>query len=379
MPGPLHGTRVLEFAGMGPGPFAGLLLADLGAEIIRIDRVPAPGKNPTGPLNPVHRGRRSLAADLKSAQAVTTVLCLAETCDALIEGFRPGVMERLGLGPAECLARRPALVYGRATGWGQSGPQAHLAGHDINYLALSGALDPIGRRDTGPVPPVNLLGDYAAGGLYLALGITAALLEARASGRGQVVDAAIVDGAAHLTATLHWQRATGAWQDGRGTNTLDTGAHFYDVYETADHAYVSIGALEPQFYAELRAVLALEGPEWDDPRDRSRWPELTARLAALFRTGTREQWCARFAGHDACFAPVLSLAEAPHHPHHRARDTFTERDGVVQPRPAPRLSRTPGEIGCPPPAPGADSEAVLREAGFGAEEIAGLRAAGAIA
>ncbi|MGW6361726.1 CaiB/BaiF CoA transferase family protein [Streptomyces sp. NPDC055092] len=378
MPGPLRGTRVIEFAGLGPGPFAGLLLADLGAEIIRIDRIPSTGASGDAARNPVHRGRRSLAVDLKNPRAVETVLRLIASADALIEGFRPGVMERLGIGPEACLDRQPALVYGRATGWGQSGPRAHLAGHDINYLALSGALDPIGRRDTGPVPPVNLLGDYGAGGLYLALGVVAAVLEARGSGQGQVVDAAIVDGAAHMTTTLQWKRSIGTWNTARGTNTLDTGAHFYDVYETSDDRHVSIGALEPQFYAELREVMELTGPEWDDPRDETRWPELTAQLGALFRTRTREEWCARFAGHDACFAPVLTLDEAPAHEHNTARNTFVERDGVVQPNPAPRLSRTPGEIGCPPPAPGADTETVLREAGLGVEEIALLRKEGAV-
>ncbi|MFJ8749003.1 CaiB/BaiF CoA transferase family protein [Streptomyces sp. NPDC102441] len=378
MPGPLRGTRLVEFAGLGPGPFAGLLLADLGAEIIRIDRIPLPGASGDTALNPVQRGRSSVAVDLKNPKAVEAVLRLIASSDALIEGFRPGVMERLGIGPEVCLARQPALVYGRATGWGQSGPQAHLAGHDINYLALSGALDPIGRRDSGPVPPVNLLGDYGAGGLYLALGVVAALLEARGSGQGQVVDAAIVDGAAHMTTTLQWKRSIGTWNTERGTNTLDTGAHFYDVYETADGRHVSIGALEPQFYARLRDVMELTGPEWDDPRDETRWPELSARMAELFRTGTRDEWCARFAGHDACFAPVLTLDEAPAHEHNVARNTFGERDGVVQPNPAPRLSRTPGEIGCPPPAAGADTEAVLSAAGFGAEEIAALRKEGAV-
>ncbi|WP_037955897.1 CaiB/BaiF CoA transferase family protein [Streptomyces sulphureus] len=376
MAGPLQGVRVLEFAGMGPGPFAAMLLADMGAEVIRLDR---PGRTDAGAAaasapNPVLRGRRSVAVDLKHPAALPAVLRLIASADVLVEGYRPGVMERLGLSPESCWERNAALVYGRATGWGQSGPYAQRAGHDINYLALSGALDPIGSRGGPPVPPVNLLGDYAGGGLYLAFGLVAAVLEARSSGTGQVVDGAIVDGAAHMTTTLHWKHATGSWNTERGTNILDGGAHFYGVYETADGGHVTVGALEPQFYAEVRRILQLDGPEWDDQRNPRLWPELTRKLADLFRTRTREEWCARFADFDACFAPVLTLDEVAGHEHHTARGTFVVRDGVTEPLPAPRLSRTPGRLPAGPPRAGEHTEEVLREAGFDEREIGELRA-----
>ncbi|WP_024795251.1 CaiB/BaiF CoA transferase family protein [Tomitella biformata] len=378
--GPLDGIRVLEFAGQGPGPFAAMMLADMGAEVIRVDRddeQEADG-GVEAPRNPMLRGRRSIVLDLKRAEAVAVLLRMLPSIDAVIEGYRPGVMERLGLGPEVCAKANPKLVYGRVTGWGQSGPMAHAAGHDINYIALAGALDPIGRRGGPPVPPLNLLGDYASGGMYLAFGLVSALLEAQRSGRGQVVDAAMVDGAAHLTTTLRWKLESRTWNLPRGTNMLDGGSHFYGVYETSDHKHVAIGAIEPRFYAELRRILGLEDPEWGRQLDQQMWPELTAKLASVFRTGTREHWCTRFAGAEACFTPVLDLVEAPAHPHHQSRGTFVERFGVTQPIPTPRLSRTPGRLRRPPPTPGQHSGALLGEAGFSTEEIAALRQKGAI-
>jgi alpha-methylacyl-CoA racemase len=379
MSGPLAGVRVLEFAGMGPGPFAVMMLSDMGAEVVRVDRLGGTGQTGRVP-NPLHRGRRSVAMDLKNPAAITAILRLVERADVLIEGFRPGTMERLGLGPAACAAVNPCLVYARVTGWGQDGPNARLAGHDINYIAVAGALDPIGRAGGPPVPPVNLVGDYGGGGMFAAFGVACALLEARQSGKGQVIDAAMTDAAAVLTTSLHWMRAAGTWHEARGTNKLDSGAHFYDVYETADGRYVSVGAIEPQFYAELRRVLGLTGAAWDRPDDRAAWPELKKELAAIFRTKTRAEWCRVFAEaeSDACFAPVLAPGEAPGHPHNAARGTFLTRDGVTFPAPAPRLSRTPAVAGGPPPAPGQDTAGVLRDWGFDDEAIAELRDAGAI-
>ena len=348
--GPLDGVRVLEFAGMGPAPFAVMMLADMGAEVVRVDRLG--GTKQAGPVpnpmpNPLHRGRRSVAMDLKNPAAVTAILRLVEGADVLVEGFRPGTMERLGLGPDACAAANPRLVYARVTGWGQDGPNAGLAGHDINYIAVAGALDPIGRAGGPPVPPLNLVGDYGGGGMFAAFGVACALFEARQSGKGQVVDAAMTDAAAVLTTSLHWMRAAGRWNEARGTNRLDSGAHFYDVYETADGLYVSVGAIEPRFYAELRRVLGLTGPAWDRQDDRAVWPELKKELAAIFATKTRDEWCRVFAEAkaDACFAPVLSPGEAPADPHNAARGTFLTRDGVTFPAPAPRLSRTPGAAG----------------------------------
>jgi alpha-methylacyl-CoA racemase len=377
--GPLAGVRVLEFAGMGPAPFAVMMLSDMGAEVVRVDRLGAP--RPASPVpNPLHRGRRSVAADLKHPAAVAAVLRLAERADVLVEGFRPGTMERLGLGPEACAAVNPRLIYARVTGWGQDGPYAGLAGHDINYIAVAGALDPVGRAGGPPVPPINLIGDYGGGGMFTAFGVACALFEARKSGRGQVIDAAMTDGAAVLTTALHWMLAAGTWHEGRGTNRLDSGAHFYDVYETADGRYVSVGSIEPRFYAELRRVLGLAGPEWDRQDDPAAWPALKKQLAALFRTRTRAEWCRVFAEAkaDACFAPVLSPGEAPDDPHNAARGTFLTRDGVTFPAPAPRLSRTPAAAGGPPPAPGQDTAEVLRDWGFAAADIAELRAAGAV-
>jgi alpha-methylacyl-CoA racemase len=371
--GPLHGIRVLELGGIGPGPFAAMVLADLGADVVRVDRPPAVRADADRSRDLLARGRRSVAVDLKHSAGIEVVLRLAESSDALIEGFRPGVVERLGVGPDVCLDRNPGLVYGRMTGWGQDGPYAHLPGHDINYLAVAGALEPIGRPGQPPTPPLNLVGDFGGGGMLLALGIACALVERASSGKGQVIDAAIVDGAALLTTLFH-----SIPMGPRGTNALDGGAPYYDAYECADGAYISVGAVEPEFYADLRRRLELNGPEWDEQRDRAAWPDRKADLAALFRTRTRQEWCKLFEGSDACFAPVLSLAEAPTHPHNVARGTYVEHRGLVQPSPAPRFSSTPGALDRPPAAPGDHSDEVLSERGFGADEIARLRAEGAI-
>jgi alpha-methylacyl-CoA racemase len=378
MSGPLDGVRVLEFAGMGPTPFAVMMLSDMGAEVVRVDRV---GARPPDPVpNQLHRGRRSVAMDLKQPAAIAAILRLVERADVLVEGFRPGTMERLGLGPDACAEVNPHLVYARVTGWGQDGPYARMAGHDINYISVAGALDPVGRAGGPPVPPVNLVGDYGGGGMFAAFGVACALLEARQSGKGQVVDVAMTDGAAVLTTALHWMRAAGTWNEARGTNRLDSGAHFYDVYETADGRYVSVGSIEPRFYAELRRVLGLAGPEWDPQDDPAAWPRLKEELAAIFAAKTRDEWCLVFAEAkaDACFAPVLTPGEAPADPHNAARGTFLTRDGVTFPAPAPRLSRTPAVAGGPPPAPGQHTAEVLRDWGFGAGAIAELRHAGAV-
>ena len=379
--GPLAGVRVVEIAGIGPGPFCAMMLADMGAEVLRIDRLgPADLGLPVEPrFSVLTRGRRSVALDLKQPAAIAAVKRLVVKADALIEGFRPGVMERLGLGPDECLTANPRLVYGRMTGWGQEGPMAPAAGHDINYIALAGVLHSIGRRGSAPVPPLNLVGDFGGGGMYLAFGVVCALLEAGRSGRGQVVDAAMVDGAASLAAAVFGLRAKGMWNDERGDNILDSGAPWYDVYETQDGKYVAIGSIEGRFYGELLRLTGLTGealpPQWE----KARWGELRARLTEVFKQKTRDEWCRIMEGSDVCFAPVLSLVEAPAHPHNRARGTFVEVDGVPQPGPAPRFSRTPGAIGRPPAAPGQHTEEALRDWGFSADELADLRKSGAIA
>ena len=334
-------------------------------------------ERPPGDL--LARGRRSIGVDLKSPEGVEVVLALVETADALIEGFRPGVTERLGIGPDECLARNPRLVYGRMTGWGQDGPYASTAGHDINYIALAGALDPIGRAGGPPTPPLNLVGDFGGGGMMLAFGVACGIIEARTSGEGQVIDAAMVDGAASLMTMTHGFRAMGVWNDERGTNMLDTGAHFYDVYETADGRYVSIGSIEPQFYAELLRLTGLEGEELPWQLDRAHWPAMKERLADIFRSKTRDEWCALMEGTDVCFAPVLSIPEAVAHPHNVARGTFVEVAGVPQPGPAPRFARTPADVPSPPAHPGQHTDDVLARAGFDADRIAKLRASGAVA
>lgn len=377
--GPLQGIKVIEMAGIGPGPFCAMLLADMGAEVLRIDRADAVGargeRDPR--LEPLSRGRRSIALDLKQPAAVQTVLRLVAGADALIEGFRPGVMERLGLGPEACLAVNPRLVFGRMTGWGQDGPLAQAAGHDINYIAITGALHAIGRPGGAPVPPLNLVGDFGGGSLYLAFGIACALLEARRSGQGQVVDAAICDGASSLASFLHGAFARGAWSEERGTNLLDGGRPWYDSYETADGHYVSLGPIEDKFYREFLRRAGLEGEDLPAQNDPAGWPRLRERFAAAFRTRTRAEWCELLEGTDACFAPVLSVTEARQHPHNRARGAFIEVDGVAQPAPAPRFSRTRPEVRRPGSRAGQDTTAALADWGLSAEEVARLIAAGA--
>ncbi len=379
--GPLSGYKIIEMAGIGPAPMCAMLLADMGAEVLCIDRTADSGLGI--PVNAkydlLRRGRRSVALDLKRPEAVHAVLRMVERADALIEGFRPGVMERLGLGPDVCLSRNPRLVYGRMTGWGQEGPLAHASGHDINYIALAGVLHAIGHKGERPVPPLNLIGDFGGGALYLALGVVAAMLEREKSGHGQVVDAAMVDGAASLMTLMFGLHAAGRWVDRRGENLLDSGAPFYDVYETADHKYVAVGSLEPKFYRELLRLTGLENEKLPAQHDASSWPAMKERLTAIFRTKTREEWCRIMEGSEVCFAPVLTMSEAPAHPHNRHRRAFVEENGVVQPAPAPRFSRTPGAIQRPPSAPGADTESALRDWGFSAGEIEGLCAANAAA
>jgi alpha-methylacyl-CoA racemase len=380
--GPLAGVKVLELAGIGPGPFCAMMLADMGADVLRIDRAQsAMGGDPANPpADVLNRGRRSVALDLKNPDGIETLLELVGQADALIEGFRPGVCERLGIGPDVCLERNPKLVFGRMTGWGQDGPYAQMAGHDINYIALAGALDPIGRAGEKPLAPLNLVGDFGGGGMLLAFGVACALLEAQRSGQGQVVDAAMVDGAAVLMTMFHAFRAMGIWNDERGTNLLDSGAYYYEVYETADGKYVSIGSLEPQFYKTLVDALDLtDDPTMPHQHDRSAWPATKERFAEIFKTKTRDEWCELLEGTDACFAPVLSLAEAPGHPHNEQRGTFVTRNGVVQPAPAPRFSRTPADIQRPPAFPGQHTDEALAEWGLPPERIAKLRETGAIA
>jgi alpha-methylacyl-CoA racemase len=382
--GPLAGITVVEIAGIGPGPYGAMLLADLGADVIRIDRSSAVNAmgvaDPaTPPSDILARGRRSVAVDLKKPEGVETVLDLIATADVLVEGFRPGVMERLGLGPEPCLERNPKLVYARMTGWGQDGPYASAAGHDINYIALAGVLEPLGRQGQQPTPPINLVGDFGGGGMMLAMGVCAALVETSRSGQGQVIDVAMVDGAASLMTMIWSFKHMGIWSDERGTNMLDTGAHFYDTYETADGRWVSIGSIEPQFYAELLRLTGLEGEELPRQMDKAAWPEMKERLAEVFRQKTRDEWCEIMEHTDVCFAPVLAMDEAPSHPHIAERETFTEVAGLVQPAPAPRFERTPGAISRPPAHAGQHTDEVLAEKGLSAERIAELRAAGAIA
>ena len=380
MSGPLSGVKVIEIAGIGPGPYAAMLLADLGAEVVRVDRAQAVRGDFDRPnLEILNRGRRSIGVDLKQPEGVETVMQLVEQADALIEGFRPGVADRLGIGPDACLARNPRLVYGRMTGWGQDGPYAQAAGHDINYIALAGALAHFGRAGQKPTPPINLVGDFGGGGMLLAFGVACALVEAGRSGKGQVIDAAMVDGAASLM-TMTWGfRALGVWGE-RGTNVLDTGAPFYDTYETADGRFIALGSLEPQFYAELIERVGLKD-EVDLGRqmDPSTWPELRERFTELFQSKTRAEWCEILEATDACFAPVLTMDEAKDHPHIRARETIVEEFGLPQPAPAPRFSRTPGAIQRPPAWPGQHTDEVLADWGFDADTITKLRETGAIA
>nr|BFE58389.1 CaiB/BaiF CoA-transferase family protein [Dactylosporangium thailandense] len=379
MTGPLAGIKVVELQGMGPGPFCAMLLSDYGADVVRVERT-ASVRAAAGPPPPdvLARGRRSVGVDLKTPGGIDALLRLVERADVLIEGFRPGVTERLGIGPDVCLARNPRLVYGRITGWGQAGPYAPYAGHDINYLALSGALWSIGRDGEAPVAPLTYVGDFGGGGMLLTVGICAALAERASSGRGQVVDAAMVDGAALLNSFLYGMRAMGLWGEERGRNMLDTGAPYYDTYETADGKWIAVGALEPHFYRNLLDALGLD----DLPRTQpgpDGWPALRARFAAVFRTRTRDEWSAALEAAEACFAPVLSPWEAPEHPHNAVRETFVAHNGLVQPAPAPRFGRTPARIAGPVPTPGQHTGEVLAEWGFAAEDIEKLRAAGDIA
>ncbi len=383
MPGPLQGYRIIELAGIGPGPFAAMMLADMGAEVIRVERAQAVrGPAPDQPyFDTMQRGRRNVALDLKHPDGVATVLDLVERADALIEGFRPGVVERLGLGPEVCLARNPKLVFGRMTGWGQTGPMANAAGHDINYISLGGALAHFARAGERPVPPMNMVGDFGGGGMFLAFGVVCALLEAQRSGQGQVVDAAMVDGTATLMSMFWAFKAVGMHDENRpGTNLLDTGAHFYDVYRTADDRFISLGSIEPQFYAELLQRIGLaDDPELSRQMDRANWPHLKERMAEIVAGRTRAEWCELLEGTDVCFAPVLTMSEAAAHPHNVARNSFVEIAGVTQPAPAPRFSRTPGQVACPPAHPGQHTRAVLADWGLGSERIESLFASGAAA
>ncbi|HEX8787225.1 MAG TPA: CaiB/BaiF CoA-transferase family protein [Telluria sp.] len=378
MPGPLSGLKVIEMVGLGPCPFAAMMLADMGAEVIRIERKTDPDAPDLYPMlgtkyDVLARGRRSLALDLKHPRARQLLLDLVAKADVLVEGFRPGVMERLGLGPDTCIDRNPKLVYGRVTGWGQTGPLAQAAGHDLNYVALSGMLAAMGRGDNPPAPPLNLVGDFGGGGMMLAFGVVCAVLEARSSGKGQVVDAAMTDGAALLGAMMYGLRAYGQWKDEREANLLDGGAPFYDSYACLDGKFIAIGAIEPQFYARLLQLTGATDPEFGKQWAQGRWPELKQKFAAMFATRTRDAWCALLEGTDACFAPVLGMGEAPLHPHNATRKTFIDVDGVTQPAPAPRFSRTAAEVGRPPPAPGQHGAEILADWGWSPETVAALR------
>ncbi len=374
--GPLQGIKIIELSGIGPGPFSGMLLADMGAEVISVERA----SDATGTRLPdcSRRGKRSIALNLKSAAGVETLLKLVEQADALFEGFRPGVAEKLGIGPDKCLARNVKLVYGRMTGWGQFGPLAHAAGHDINYIALTGALHGIGAADDKPVPPLNLVGDFGGGGMFLVMGMLAALLEVQRSGKGQVIDAAMTDGSAVLMSMFNYLHAVGMWSPQRGVNMLDGGAHFYNTYETADGKYVSIGSIEPQFYAMLIEKAQLEPDIFAAQNDPAKWPELKDKLTAVFKTKTQTQWCELMEGTDVCFAPVLNFLEAQQHPHNVARETYVDVDSMTQPAPAPRFSRTASEIQFGSRAAGEDTEAVLQDWGFAKDEVAKLREVGAL-
>ena len=372
--GPLQGVKIIEVGGIGPGPFCGMMLSDMGADVIRIER-----KGHSARTEPKYdvmmRNRRSMSIDLKKPEGVEIVLAMVEKVDALQEGYRPGVMEKLGLGPDVCLERNPRLVYGRMTGWGQEGPLAQVAGHDINYISLSGALHTFGRKGETPVAPLNMVGDFGGGGMLLAFGMVCALFESQKSGRGQIIDAAMIDGSAALMAMIYGLRASGYWTDERGVNLLDGGAHFYDAYETADGRYISVGSIEPQFYELLLKHTGIDDPDFKNQMDSKKWPECKEKIAAIFRTKTRDEWNDIMGDTDVCFAPVLSLDEAPNHPHNRARKTFIEIEGVLQPAPAPRFSRTRPGIKGPPPAPGENTEEVLTDFGFSRNEIEALEAA----
>ncbi len=372
--GPLQGVKIIEVGGIGPGPFCGMMLSDMGADVIRIER-----KGQSSLTEPKYdvmmRNRRSMGIDLRKPEGVEIVLDMVEKVDALQEGFRPGVMEKLGLGPDACLGRNPRLVYGRMTGWGQEGPMARVAGHDINYIALSGALHAFGRKGEKPIAPLNMVGDFGGGGMLLAFGMVCALFEAQRSGQGQVIDAAMMDGSAALMAMIFGLRASGFWKDERGVNLLDSGAHFYDTYETADGKHISVGSIEPQFYELLLKHTEIDDPEFKKQMDAGQWPAFKETIAAVFKTKTRDEWTDIMGDTDICFAPVLSLDEAPNHPQNRSRNTFVDLEGVTQPAPAPRFSRTQPEIKNPPPVPGGDTESVLQELGFSADRIEALNKA----
>ncbi len=377
MPGPLHGLKAIEVASIGPGPFAVMMLADLGADVIRLERSAGGSFIGAGTWNLTNRGRPSVGVDLKKPEAVDLVLGLTEQADVLIEGFRPGVMERLGLGPEAVHARNPKLIYGRMTGYGQDGPLSMVAGHDINYISIAGALGGIARAGERPLFPMNLLGDFGGGGMLLAFGVLAAVFEAQRSGQGQVVDAAMVEGTAVLSTMIHAMRNGGMWNDDPGTNILDSGAHWYEVYETSDGKYLSVGALEPQFYARLLELLELDPDEYPQ-FEPARWPELKVKFAELFKTRSRDDWSALLEGEETCATPVLGLGEAAAHAHNQARQVFVEHEGVTQPAPAPRFSRTPAELGLPPRETGADTDTALAAWGMSASQIAKLREVGAV-
>ena len=376
--GPLHGVRVIEIASLAPAPFGCMIMADLGADVVRVDRIDRAGRQALPPVDPLCRSRRSIRLNLKDPAGVDILLRLTDGADVLVEAFRPGVAERLGFGPDVCAGRNPRLVYARMTGWGQDGPLAETAGHDIDYIAVSGSLDPIGRAGDRPVPPLNLVGDFGGGGMLLAVGVLAALLERERSGLGQIVDAAMVDGSALLASFLYGLRAAGGWRDERGTNLLDGGAPFYDTYRTADGRHMAVGALEPKFYAELLAGLGLDPAGLPAQYDRSGWPVLRAALTAAFGGRTQAEWAAVFDGSDACVAPVVSPADAPDHPHNAARGTFVDVGGLIQPAPAPRFSRTPAGPPAPPQAAGASTAEVMASLGFTDPQITRLRDQGAV-
>lgn len=374
--GPLAGIKVVEMAGIGPGPFCAMMLSDMGAEVIRVDRLAHKGSGHRA--NVLNRGRRSIAVDLKNPNGVAAVQQLIDGADVVIEGFRPGVMERLGLGPETCLARNPRLIFGRMTGWGQSGPLAPAAGHDINYISIGGALGAMGYSDRPPAPPLNLVGDFGGGAMYLLAGVLAALVERGTSGQGQVIDAAMTDGTASLLSPFYGMMAMGMWTKERMDNRLDGGAHYYGSYACSDGKFISIGSIEPQFYALLLELCEIDDPEFAKQNDKQHWASLRGKLEALFVTQTRDHWCALLEGTDVCFAPVLDLQEAPQHPHNLARQSFVEIDGVTQPAPAPRFSRTPTTVQAPAAMAGEHSEEILNDWGFAPDEILALQQSGAI-
>ncbi len=375
--GPLKGLKIIEMAGIGPGPFCGMVLADLGAEIIRVDRASAIGTG--SKKEPSNRGKKSIAVDLKAKEGVEVVLKLVETADAIFEGFRPGVMERLGLGPDVCLARNERIVFGRMTGWGQKGPLANAAGHDINYISLSGALAAIGRPGSPPVPPLNLIGDFGGGGMLLALGLVAALLETKGSKKGQVVDAAMTDGSALLMTMIYSMQSSGMWKTTMGSNLLDGGSHFYDTYECKDGKFISIGSIEPQFYGLLCQIAQLDEKVFAKQMSRDLWPEQKEEIKKIFLKKTRDEWCELMEGTDVCFAPVLDMSEAPQHPHNKERKTFIDLEGVTQPAPAPRFSRTEPEVVSSPSIVGEHTNEVLSSIGLSEEDISTLKTSGAVA